>query len=89
VLLIVLKRFAPRVPGTLVVLALAIASSAALHFSAHGIDVIEELIDELATDQIELRLASARAPAIAVLERAGLIERIKLVATIDEGVART
>jgi hypothetical protein len=42
-----------------------------------------------ATDQIELRLASVRALAIAVPERAGLIERIKLVATIDEGVARS
>jgi hypothetical protein len=49
--------------------------------------MIGELIDELATDQIELRLASARAPAIALLERAGLTKRIKLVATIDEGVA--
>jgi hypothetical protein len=46
-------------------------------------------VDELATDQIELRLASVRAPAIAVLERAGLTERLTLVATIDEGVARS
>jgi STAS domain len=53
------------------------------------VDMLEELIDELATDQIELRLASVRAPAIAVLERAGLTERLTLVATIDEGVARS
>jgi sulfate permease, SulP family len=52
------------------------------------VDMLEELIDELETVQIELRLASVHAPAIAVLERAGLTERLKLVATIDEGVAR-
>jgi beta-phosphoglucomutase-like phosphatase (HAD superfamily) len=53
------------------------------------VDMLEELIDELTANRIELRLASVRAPAIAVLERAGLTERLKLVATIDEGVARS
>jgi MFS superfamily sulfate permease-like transporter len=43
VLLVGLKRLAPKVPGTLVVLALAIATSAALHLSAHGVDVIGKL----------------------------------------------
>jgi MFS superfamily sulfate permease-like transporter len=50
------------------------------------LDMLEELIDELATHQIELRVASARAPAIILLKRAGLIGPIKLVAKIDEGV---
>ncbi len=42
-LLLGLRRLAPKVPGTLVVLALAIATSAALHLSAHGVDVICKL----------------------------------------------
>ncbi len=42
-LLIALKRVAPRIPGTLVVLALAIAVSALLHLSAHGVAVVGHL----------------------------------------------
>jgi sulfate permease, SulP family len=42
-LLIVLKRAAPRVPGTLVVLVAAIAISALLHLSQHGVAVIGKL----------------------------------------------
>jgi high affinity sulfate transporter 1 len=42
-LLIALKRLAPRVPGTLVVLVLAIATSALLHLSSHGVAVVGHL----------------------------------------------
>jgi sulfate permease, SulP family len=42
-LLLGLRHLAPKVPGTLVVLAFAIATSAALHLSAHGVDVIGKL----------------------------------------------
>ncbi|HTU96399.1 MAG TPA: SulP family inorganic anion transporter [Solirubrobacteraceae bacterium] len=42
-LLIVLKRLAPRVPGTLVVLALAIVVSAVFDLKGHGVDVVGHL----------------------------------------------
>ena len=41
--LVVLGRLAPRVPGTLVVLIIAIVVSALLDLSAHGVDVVGEL----------------------------------------------
>ena len=43
VALVALRRVAPAVPGTLVVLAAAIAASALLGFDDHGIDVVGEL----------------------------------------------
>jgi SulP family sulfate permease len=42
-LLVALKRLVPKVPGTLVVLVLAIVASALLHLSAHGVAVVGHL----------------------------------------------
>jgi len=42
-LLLALKRLVPKLPGTLVVLALAIAVSAGLHLSSHGVEVVGKL----------------------------------------------
>ncbi|MBV9916415.1 MAG: SulP family inorganic anion transporter [Solirubrobacterales bacterium] len=42
-LLLGLKRFAPSLPGTLIVLGLAIAISSLLHLSRHGVDVVGKL----------------------------------------------
>ena len=44
-LLVILRRLVPAVPGTLVVLVLAIAASWALGLSDHGVDVVGELPD--------------------------------------------
>lgn len=45
--LVLLGRFAPQVPGTLVVLALAIAFSAALDLGGRGVEVVGDLPDAL------------------------------------------
>jgi SulP family sulfate permease len=45
--LVALRRLAPRVPGTLVVLALAIVASALLDLGGRGVDVVGELPDAL------------------------------------------
>jgi high affinity sulfate transporter 1 len=42
-LLLAFRRLAPSLPGTLIVLVLAIAASAALDFSGRGVDVVGEL----------------------------------------------
>jgi SulP family sulfate permease len=43
VALVGLKRWAPRIPGTIVVLAAATASSAIFHLPAHGVEVVGHL----------------------------------------------
>jgi MFS superfamily sulfate permease-like transporter len=45
--LVALRRFAPRLPGTLIVLALAIVISALLNLDAHGVDVVGALPNAL------------------------------------------
>ena len=45
--LVALRRLAPRLPGTLVVLALAIVASALLDLDGRGVDVVGELPDAL------------------------------------------
>ena len=49
-------------------------------------DTLEELRDQLARDGSELRLASVRAPAREILDRAGVSERVPIAATIDEAL---
>lgn len=43
IVLIATKRLAPRVPGTLLVLVLAIVASALFDFASHGVDVVGDL----------------------------------------------
>jgi hypothetical protein len=45
--------------------------------------MLGELADELAAQKIELRLASVRAPALALLRRSGLADRLRIEATTD------
>jgi sulfate permease, SulP family len=49
-------------------------------------DTLEELRQQLARDDIELRLAGVRAPAREILDRAGVSERVPIAATIDEAL---
>ena len=49
-------------------------------------DTLEELRDQLARDGSELHLASVRAPAREILDRAGVSERVPIAATIDEAL---
>jgi SulP family sulfate permease len=49
-------------------------------------DSIEELRQQLARDDIGLRLADVRAPARQILDRAGVSERVPIAATIDEAL---
>jgi sulfate permease, SulP family len=50
-------------------------------------DTLEELREQLARDDIELRLAGVRAPAREILDRAGVSDRVPIAATIDEALA--
>ena len=50
-------------------------------------DSIDELRQQLARDDIELRLAAVRAPARQVLDRAGVSDRVPIAATIDDALA--
>jgi MFS superfamily sulfate permease-like transporter len=52
-------------------------------------DTLGELADALSDRSIELRLASVRAPALEVLRRAGLFERVKVVPTLDAATHMT
>ena len=49
-------------------------------------DALGELADELRRHGIELRLAQVREPALEVLERAGVTERVRVEATLDAAV---
>jgi MFS superfamily sulfate permease-like transporter len=49
-------------------------------------DTLEELREQLARDDIELRLAGVRAPAREILDRVGVSERMPIAATIDEAL---
>ena len=49
-------------------------------------DAIGELADELRRHDIELRLAQVHAPALDVLERVGVTERVRIDATLDKAV---
>ena len=49
-------------------------------------DTLEELREQLARDDIELRLAGVRAPAREILDRVGVSERVPIATTIDEAL---
>jgi high affinity sulfate transporter 1 len=49
-------------------------------------DMIEELRVQLAREDVELRLASVRAPARGILDRSGVSDRIPIAATIDDAL---
>jgi sulfate permease, SulP family len=51
------------------------------------VDTLAELSQTLARDGVELRLASVHAPALELLERAGLTGRIPISTTLDAAVA--
>jgi SulP family sulfate permease len=50
-------------------------------------DTLEELRQQLARDDIELRLSGVRVPAREILDRAGVSERVPIAGTIDEALA--
>ena len=50
-------------------------------------DTLAELSEALARNGVELRLAAVRAPALALLERAGLTGRIPILPTLDAAVS--
>jgi len=52
------------------------------------LDTLEEVAAELYADGVELRLAGVRAPALALLRRSGLAERVRIEPTIDAAVDR-
>jgi sulfate permease, SulP family len=51
------------------------------------VDTLSELSQALAKDGVELRLAAVRAPALELLERAGLTGRIPILPTLDAAVS--
>jgi SulP family sulfate permease len=51
------------------------------------LDALGELADTLATEGVELRLATVRARALELLDRAGLRGRIRVEPTLDAAVA--
>jgi anti-anti-sigma regulatory factor len=48
-----------------------------------SLDMLGELADELGAQGVELRLASARAPVLELLRRAGLTDRLRIEPTVD------
>jgi anti-anti-sigma regulatory factor len=51
-------------------------------------DALGELAAQLARTGAELRLAYVRAPALAILERAGITERVRVEPTLDAAVGQ-
>jgi sulfate permease, SulP family len=49
-------------------------------------DTLAELVDELAREGIELRLAYVRQPVLLILQRSGLAERVRIEPTLDDAV---
>ena len=47
-------------------------------------DTLGELVDALEADGIELRLANVREPALEILQRAGIAERVRIDPTLDQ-----
>ena len=50
-------------------------------------DMLDELCQQLAREDIQLRLASVRAPGRRVLDRAGVSDRVPIAATVDDALA--
>jgi MFS superfamily sulfate permease-like transporter len=49
-----------------------------------GADVLSELLEELAKEGVELRLATVRTRVLAILRRSGLAERVRIESSLDE-----
>lgn len=47
------------------------------------LDTVAEPADELAGDGVELRLAAVRQPAVELLRRRGLVQRVRIEPTLD------
>jgi SulP family sulfate permease len=78
-----LKRFAPGMPGTLIVLGLAIALSSLLHLSSHGVDVVGKLPSALPRPSVP----DVKAHDLAALLPAAF--GVMLMTTEGLGVARS
>jgi MFS superfamily sulfate permease-like transporter len=50
------------------------------------LDALADLTRTLTAEGIELRLASVRAPALALLERSGLAARVRIAPRVDSAV---
>jgi sulfate permease, SulP family len=61
--------------------------AASTELDVETLDALGELCDELDRQGVELRLASVRAPAVALLGRAGLKDRVRIVSSLDAAVA--
>jgi MFS superfamily sulfate permease-like transporter len=51
------------------------------------LDTLGELAETLAADNVELRLALVRSRALALLERAGITDKVPVAPTIDAAVS--
>ncbi len=49
-------------------------------------DTLGEVVDALEADGIELRLVNVRAPALTILERAGVAARVRVETTLDRAI---
>ena len=75
---------AAKEPGSrVVVLDLSLSSD----LDVQSADMLDDLAEQLARTGVELRLAGLRAPALAVLRRAGVADRVHVAETIDDAVA--
>ena len=66
--------------------AVVLELSASADLDVETLDALGELLDELDRHRIELRLASVRAPAIVLLGRAGLKDRVRIYPSLDAAV---
>jgi sulfate permease, SulP family len=51
-----------------------------------SLDTLTELVEALASESVELRLASVRGPVLELLRRSGLAERVRMEPTLDAAV---
>jgi sulfate permease, SulP family len=76
-----LAEAAPRPPAVVLDL------SGNTELDLQTVDTLAELSETLARDGVELRLAAVRAPALELLERAGLTGRIPILPTLDAALS--
>jgi hypothetical protein len=62
------------------------ASSSSIELDLQTADALGELADALRRDGIELRLAAVHAPALEVLTRSGVAQRVRIEAALDDAV---
>ena len=51
------------------------------------LDMLEELVGELAREGVELRFAAVRRPAQELMRRSGLADRVRIELTVDDAAA--